>query len=214
VPAFQRITPELIVAIALIILVSFPVHEFSHALAAYRLGDGTAKLFGRLTLNPVAHFDPMGAAFLVISALVGRGIGWAKPTPVNTANLRYGSAGDAIVSFAGPASNLVLAAAVALPLRFILGTDLVADVPDFVLNVMYNFVIINCGLFVFNLIPVPPLDGSSILLAALDPRTAYQVRPVLLQYGPIILLVLIFTGFATIILGPIIDALLTLLVGR
>ena len=213
-PAFQRITPELIVAIALIILVSFPVHEFSHALAAYRLGDGTAKLFGRLTLNPVAHFDPMGAAFLVISALVGRGIGWAKPTPVNTANLRYGSAGDAIVSFAGPASNLVLAAAVALPLRFILGTDLVADVPDFVLNVMYNFVIINCGLFVFNLIPVPPLDGSAIMLAALDPRTAYQVRPVLLQYGPIILLVLILTGFASIVLGPIIDALVSLLVGR
>jgi Zn-dependent protease len=214
VPGFQRITPELIVAIALIILVSFPVHEFAHALAAYRLGDGTAKLFGRLTLNPVAHFDPMGAAFLVISALVGRGIGWAKPTPVNTANLRYGSAGDAIVSFAGPASNLVLAAAVALPLRFILGTDLVADVPEFALNVMYNFVMINCGLFVFNLIPVPPLDGSSIMLAALDPRTAYQVRPVLMQYGPIILLVLILTGFASIVLGPIIDALVSLLVGR
>jgi Zn-dependent protease len=212
VPAIQQIKPELIVALALIILVSFPVHEFAHALAAYRLGDGTAKLFGRLTLNPVAHFDPMGAAFLVISSLFGRGIGWAKPTPVNTANLRYGSAGDAIVSFAGPASNLVLAAAVALPLRYILASDL--DVPLFALNVMYNFVIINCGLFVFNLIPVPPLDGSSILLAALDPRTAYQVRPVLLQYGPIILLVLILTGFASILLGPIIDALVGLLVGR
>jgi Zn-dependent protease len=212
VPAIQQIKPELIVALALIILVSFPVHEFAHALAAYRLGDGTAKLFGRLTLNPVAHFDPMGAAFLVISSLFGRGIGWAKPTPVNTANLRYGSAGDAIVSFAGPASNLVLAAAVALPLRYILASDL--DVPLFALNVMYNFVIINCGLFVFNLIPVPPLDGSSILLAALDPRTAYQVRPVLLQYGPIILLVLILTGFASIVLGPIIDALVSLLVGR
>jgi Zn-dependent protease len=212
VPAIQQIKPELIVALALIILVSFPVHEFAHALAAYRLGDGTAKLFGRLTLNPVAHFDPMGAAFLVISSLFGRGIGWAKPTPVNTANLRYGSAGDAIVSFAGPASNLVLAAAVALPLRYILASDL--DVPLFALNVMYNFVIINCGLFVFNLIPVPPLDGASILLAALDPRTAYQVRPVLLQYGPIILLVLILTGFASIVLGPIIDALVSLLVGR
>jgi Zn-dependent protease len=214
VPGLLPITPERIIAIALIILISFPVHEFSHALAAYRLGDGTAKLFGRLTLNPVVHFDPLGAAFLVISSLVGRGIGWAKPTPVNTANLRYGSAGDAIVSFAGPASNLVLAAAVALPLRVILNSDLRFEVPSFAQNIMLNFIIINLGLFVFNLIPVPPLDGSSILLAALDPRTAYQVRPVLLQYGPIILLVLIFTGFASIILGPIIDALLTLLVGR
>jgi Zn-dependent protease len=214
VPAIQRITPELIIALALIILVSFPVHEFAHALAAYRLGDGTAKLFGRLTLNPVAHFDPMGAAFLVISSLVGRGIGWAKPTPVNTANLRYGSAGDAIVSFAGPAANLVLAVAIALPLRFILSSDLIDQVPLFALNVMYNFVAINCALFVFNLIPVPPLDGSSILLAALDPRTAYQLRPVLQQYGPIILLVIILTGLASIILGPIIDALVSLLVGR
>jgi Zn-dependent protease len=214
VPGLLPITPERIIAIALIILVSFPVHEFSHALAAYRLGDGTAKLFGRLTLNPVVHFDPLGAAFLVISSLVGRGIGWAKPTPVNTANLRYGSAGDAIVSFAGPASNLVLAAAVALPMRVILNSDLRFEVPSFAQNIMLNFIIINLGLFVFNLIPVPPLDGSSILLAALDPRTAYQVRPVLLQYGPIILLVLIFTGFASIILGPIIDALFSLLVGR
>ena len=212
-PTIQPITPERIIAIALIILVSFPVHEFSHALAAYRLGDGTAKLFGRLTLNPVVHFDPMGAAFLVISSLIGRGIGWAKPTPVNTANLRYGSAGDAIVSFAGPASNLVLAAIVALPLRVILNSDLRFEVPAFAQNIMLNFIVINLGLFVFNLIPVPPLDGSSILLAALDPRTAYQVRPVLLQYGPIILLVLIFTGFANIILGPIIDALVSLLVG-
>jgi Zn-dependent protease len=214
VPGLLPITPERIIAITLIILVSFPVHEFSHALAAYRLGDGTAKLFGRLTLNPVVHFDPLGAAFLVISSFIGRGIGWAKPTPVNTANLRYGSAGDAIVSFAGPASNLVLAVVVALPRRVILNSDLRFEVPSFAQNIMFNFIAINLGLFVFNLIPVPPLDGSSILLAALDPRTAYQVRPVLLQYGPIILLVLIFTGFASIILGPIIDALLTLLVGR
>jgi Zn-dependent protease len=208
------ITPDKIIAVALILLISFPVHEFSHALIAYRLGDGTAKLFGRLTLNPVAHFDPLGAALLVVSALVGRGIGWAKPTPVNTANLRYGSAGDALVSFAGPASNLVLAAAVALPLRFILNTDLAVRVPNVAIGVMEYFVAINCGLFVFNLIPVPPLDGSSILLAALDPRTAYQLRPVLTQYGLIILVVLIFTGFAGIVLGPVIDGIANFLIGQ
>jgi len=215
VPGIPTITPDLVIAIALIILVAFPVHEFSHALIAYRLGDGTAKLFGRLTLNPVAHFDPLGAAFLVISALFagGRGIGWAKPTPVNTANLRYGSAGDALVSFAGPASNLVLAAVVALPLRYIAHSALRFDLPELLVNTMARFVLINLSLFVFNLIPVPPLDGSSILLAALDPRTAYQVRPALIQYGPIILLVIVFTGAASLILRPIIDALFSLLVG-
>lgn len=214
-PGIPTITPGLVIAVALIFLVSFPVHEFSHALIAYRLGDSTAKLFGRLTLNPVAHFDPIGAAFLVISVLFagGRGIGWAKPTPVNTANLRYGSAGDAMVSFAGPASNLILAAAVALPLRYIAHSSLLFDLPELVIETMERFVMINLALFVFNLIPVPPLDGSSILLAALDPRTAYQVRPALIQYGPIILLVIVFTGVAVTILGPIIDALFRLLVG-
>jgi len=207
------ISPELVIAIALILLVSFPVHEFSHALAAYRLGDGTAKLFGRLTLNPVVHFDPLGALFLVITALVGTGLGWAKPTPVNPANLRYGAVGDAIVSFAGPASNLVLAAAVALPLRLILHSDLIAQVPMFAQNVLFNFIYINVALFLFNLVPIPPLDGSKILLAALDPRTAYQLRPVLTQYGPILLLVILFTGIAGRIISPLIEGILRLLLG-
>ncbi len=207
------ITPELIIAVAMILLVSFPVHEFSHALAAYRLGDGTAKLMGRLTLNPIAHFDPLGAALLCISALLGRGIGWAKPTPVNPNMLRHGSLGQAIVAFAGPASNLVIAAIVALPLRFLLHSSVGLDVPAFILNAMYTFVAINLSLFVFNLIPVPPLDGSQILLAALDPSTRYAVGPALAQYGPLILLVLIFTGAFSLILGPIIDAFLRILVG-
>ena len=208
-----HITPELIIAVAMILLISFPVHEFSHAFAAYRLGDGTAKLMGRLTLNPVAHFDPLGAALLVISAIFGRGIGWAKPTPINPNMLRHGSTGQAIVAFAGPASNLVIAAVVALPLRYLLHSSVGSDVPIFVLNAMYTFVAINLSLFVFNLIPVPPLDGSQILLAALDPGTRYTLGPALMQYGPLILLVLIFTGAFSLILGPIIDALLRILVG-
>ena len=209
----MRITPELIIAVAMILLISFPVHEFSHALAAYRLGDGTAKMMGRLTLNPIAHFDPLGAALLCISAVFGRGIGWAKPTPVNPNMLRYGSTGQAIVAFAGPASNLIIAAIVAIPLRYVLHSTLYDDVPLVVLNTMYTFVGINIGLFVFNLIPVPPLDGSQILLAALDPSTRYTLGPALMQYGPLILLVLIFTGVFGIILGPVIDAVLRVLVG-
>jgi Zn-dependent protease len=209
--SINAITPQLIIAVAMILLISFPVHEFSHALAAYRLGDGTAKLMGRLTLNPIAHFDPLGAALLVISAIFGRGIGWAKPTPINPNMLRYGSTGQAIVAFAGPASNLVIAAIVALPLRYLYHSDIA--VPFFVLQAMYTFVAINLSLFVFNLIPVPPLDGSQILLAALDPSTRYTLGPALAQYGPLILLVLIFTGVFSVILGPIIDALLKILVG-
>jgi Zn-dependent protease len=185
----QDLYPRLLAA-GLILLISFPVHEFAHALAAYRLGDGTAKLFGRLTLNPIAHFDPIGGAMLLISSLIGVGIGWAKPTPVNPANLQGGRQGDAIVAFAGPASNLVLAAAGAIPLRFMLSTQ--ADVPIAVLEVISYFVIINIALMLFNLLPIPPLDGSKVLFAFMSPRTVYRWRPMLEQYGIFILLAVAF----------------------
>ena len=207
------ITPELVIAIALILLVSFPVHEFSHAYAAYRLGDGTAKLMGRLTLNPVAHFDPFGAFFLIISALLGRGIGWAKPTPINPQMVRHGSAGLAIIAFAGPMSNLIIAALMALPLRYVIHSGVYLDMPPMVLGIMAFFVQINLALFVFNLIPAPPLDGSQIMLAALDPGTRYSLGPALMQYGPLILLVLVFTGVLGVVLGPVIDAIYRVLVG-
>ena len=99
-----------LIVLAVLLLVAFPIHEFSHALAAYRLGDSTARLFGRLTLNPVAHFDPAGGLILALSIILSGGsfgFGWAKPTPVNPANLRGGRRGDALVALAGPLSNLV-----------------------------------------------------------------------------------------------------------
>ena len=169
---------ERLIAAGLIILVAFPFHEFSHALAAYRLGDATAKLLGRLTLNPVVHFDPMGGILLIVSSLIGFGIGWAKPTPVNVANLQGGRTGDAIVAMSGPLSNLVLAAALALPLRYMEANLL--DVPLQVLNVLALFVFINIALFVFNLIPVVPLDGSHVLFALMSPAQAWRYRPVVL----------------------------------
>ena len=98
-----NLDPATLVAVAIFLLVGFPVHEFSHALVAYRLGDGTAKLFGRLTLNPIVHLDPMGSAILVLSALLGGFfIGWAKPTPINPAMLRGGRRAEAWVAAAGP----------------------------------------------------------------------------------------------------------------
>jgi Zn-dependent protease len=203
------------------LLVGLPVHEFSHALAAYRLGDGTAKMFGRLTLNPIAHFDPVGGTLLALtfigSAASGApiGFGWAKPTPVNPMNLEGGHRGEALVAAAGPISNFVLAAIAALPLRFILATEM--DVPNMVIQVLALFVQINLLLMIFNLIPIPPLDGSKVMFAFMDRRTEYQIRPFLEQYGFLILLAILFLPFGNSIgsriILPILDALFSLLVG-
>lgn len=208
-----------VVVVAIMLLVGFPVHEFAHALAAYRLGDGTAKLFGRLTLNPIAHFDPLGGLLLAVSFIgAGFGFGWAKPTPVNPANLAGGRRGEALVAAAGPLSNLVLAAVVALPLRYILGNpDLMVQIPFIVIQVLYLFVYINLVLMVFNLLPIPPLDGSKVLFAFLPPRLSWQWRPMLEQYGFILMLLLFFlppgNSIGGRILGPILDAFFTVLVG-
>jgi Zn-dependent protease len=176
---------ESALVLAMFLLVAFPIHEFAHAFAAYQLGDGTARLMGRLTIDPRAHFDPTGALLLAISLFAfGGGIGWAKPTPYNPMNLRGGKWGEAIVAVAGPISNLILAIAAAIPLRYILATGM--DVP-LLSGTLFLFVQINLLLMVFNLIPIPPLDGSKVLFAFLDPRTAWQIRPVLEQYGLLIL---------------------------
>ena len=206
-----------VIAVAIIILVAFPVHEFSHALAAYRLGDSTARYQGRLTLNPVVHFDPLGGLLLAISAIVGGFfIGWAKPTPVNPYNLRGGRRSEAIVALAGPISNLVLAAIVAIPLRIILHSPdmLLAissnDVSWFVLGVVETFMVINIILMIFNLLPIPPLDGWHALLGVVDARTAYSLRQ-FEQYGFILILLLIITG-APFLRGAI-DLIQRLLLG-
>ena len=189
---FDQILPRLL-AIGMILAISFPVHEFAHAWAAYRLGDGTAKLFGRLTLNPIAHFDPIGGLMLVASGLIGFGIGWAKPTPVNPSNLRGGRDGEGIVAFAGPASNLILAALGAIPLRLLLAAeDTGTQVPVIVLNVLAFFVLINVALLLFNLVPIPPLDGSKVMFSMMSARQEYQWRPVLQQYGFLLLIVVAF----------------------
>jgi Zn-dependent protease len=221
-----ELTPELfysLTAVAIMLLVGFPVHEYLHAYAAYRLGDSTARWQGRLTLDPRVHFDPFGGTLLVISALFSSGffLGFAKPTPVNPMNLRNGRHGEALVAAAGPLSNLVLAAIVALPLRFVIDSpDLLRQVftnqlYEFLFNVSYFFVLINVSLFVFNLLPVPPLDGWRVLLGLISPRLAYQLRGFEQQYAMIIpfafLAVILFGG--RFIIVPIVDALLDLLLG-
>jgi Zn-dependent protease len=207
---------EAIALIAFFLLLSFPVHEFAHALAAYRLGDSTAKLFGKLTLNPIAHFDQFGGTMLVISILVtGFPLGFAQ-TPVNPRNLR-GRYGEAIVALAGPLSNLLIAAAVAIPLRLILANPDIAYQQLTIVSILIFIVQGSIILGLFNLIPVPPLDGGTVMLSLVSPRTAWQLRPILAQYGIFIIILLILPLGGQSILGrvllPITDAIFGVLVG-
>jgi Zn-dependent protease len=216
----MNLDPATLVAVAIFLLVGFPVHEFSHALVAYRLGDGTAKMFGRLTLNPLVHLDPFGSALLVASALLGGFfIGWAKPTPVNPAMLRGGRRAEAWVAAAGPVSNLVMAGLAALALRAIVAFNLAdSDASVFVANVIYIFVFINVALFIFNLVPIPPLDGSKVLFSLMNPRTVWQIRPTLEQWGFLVLIVVMIVPLNGIsiggrVVGPLMDGLVSVLVG-
>ena len=207
---------EAVLLIAFFLLIAFPVHEFFHAYAADRLGDRTPRGFGRLTLNPIAHFHPVGGTMLVISvALAGIPLGFAA-TPINPANLR-GRYGEAIVAAAGPLSNLVLAAAVAIPLRFVLASELQFEYP-ILLQTLGLIVYGNIILGLFNLVPIPPLDGGAILLSLVSRETAWQLRPILNQYGLLILIFVFFIPFGGQTIGmrviqPIADAILRILVG-
>ena len=177
----------------LVLLIALPIHELAHAFMAYRLGDVTARDHGRLSFNPLDHLDPIGAAMIMLG-----GFGWAKPVPVNPYGLsrsRNSTVGFALVALAGPMSNLALAALVALPFRFHL-------IPGgFLAQLLINFVVVNIALAVFNLIPIPPLDGSRIAVAILPPQWGeYILR--LEQYGIMIVLALVFLGVIGLLMGP------------
>ena len=211
---------EALALIAFFLLLAFPVHEFAHAYTAYRLGDSTAKMFGKLTLNPIAHFDQVGGTMLVISVLlVGFPFGFAQ-TPVNPRTLR-GKYGEAIVAAAGPISNLLIAAVVAIPLRILLTQTglLISNIQLWavVLGTLSYIVQYSILLGLFNLIPIPPLDGGAIMLSLVSPRTAWQLRPILAQYGFFLILLLIIPLGGTSVLGrlllPIVDAIYGVLVG-
>ena len=177
-----------------VLIFSIVIHEVSHGFVANALGDSTAKLAGRLTLNPIPHIDPIGSllvpGFLIfMSTVTGGGIifGWAKPVPVNPHNLRDQKYGSAKVSLAGPGANLLIALVFGLALRFL---------PVFEWNPMLfegfvSIIYINIFLALFNLIPIPPLDGSHILFTFL-PRSLDYVKVFLSKYGIFVLLGMIF----------------------
>ena len=179
--AFQQ--PILFVVLVAVFLVVLSVHECAHALIGYWLGDSTAERQGRLTLNPLAHIDPIG--FL---ALLTVGFGWGKPVPFNPYNLKYPRWGPTLVALAGPGSNLILGAIFAVMLR-LLGASLGSQ--NLLIIFLSYAAYLNFLLMLFNLIPIPPLDGSKVLLAALGHPRYAQARLFLERYGTNLLLALI-----------------------
>jgi Zn-dependent protease len=158
-----RDDPQFFVAFVVAIVVGITVHEFSHAAVATAQGDYTAKSQGRLTLNPVSHLDPLGSLFLIIG-----GFGWGRPTPFNPLRMRRRRAGAALVGLAGPVSNVLVAILAAIALRVTNPTGL--DVTTgFAGKLFFALVELNVVLAVFNLLPIPPLDGSRLLSVLLPP---------------------------------------------
>ena len=199
------------------VLISGPVHECAHAFVAWKLGDGTAKMFGRISLDPIRHFDPVGGTLLIVSVMIGAisgsaiGFGWAKPTPVNPNNLK-GRYADTMVAVAGPLSNLVLAVVFAVGFRILFANGIYPDNTSASNMVSLVFAVgieINVVLMLFNLIPIPPLDGSHVLFDLLDARTAQSVRTFMNQYGLMLLLVVILLAQRIIVpvLVPIVNFL-------
>jgi Zn-dependent protease len=176
-----------------ILLISLMVHELAHGWIAYRLGDPTAKNRGRLSFNPVRHLDMVGTAMFIITYLFsGFVFGWAKPIPVSPYYFRNRQRGMAIVGAAGPACNFLMAVVFGLILRFTYPplTAHFSQIDKVILDILFMFVQINIVLGVFNLIPIPPLDGSRVLGGFL-PRSAYEKWVSVDRYGMLILLVLI-----------------------
>ncbi|SCY99056.1 site-2 protease family protein [Alkaliphilus peptidifermentans] len=188
------------------ILVALTLHEFAHAYTAYLLGDPTSKNHGRLTLNPIAHIDIFGFLMLMFA-----GFGWAKPVPINPNYFKNRKMGTFLVSIAGPATNIILA----ILFTFALGLQLKYFNNTVFTNIIFYGVMINIVLAVFNLLPIPPLDGSKLLLAFLPDRFEdyyYQYQ----KYSYFLLLLLLFFNGIGRVIGPIVewvmDMLLRLLV--
>lgn len=190
----NRSTEEIIYVLASFVI-AITIHEFMHAYTAYRLGDTTAKRLGRITFNPVAHFDPLGFFGMVMIAMGFPFIGWGKPVPVQPGNFRGTWArrrkeGMLVVAAAGPLSNVAQALIVAIPLQYMVRNNVGGQE---LVDVLFTFMRINILLAAFNMIPIPPLDGYKILTGILPDFWTPVLRP-LEQYGFMVLILFIFIG--------------------
>ncbi len=206
--SLSRVGPLSLLEILLrfvVLVVSLTFHEAAHAWTANRLGDPTARLLGRLTLNPLAHIDWIGTVLFPIVAMYSGLplIGWAKPVPVNGANLAAPRRDFAIVAIAGPISNLILAVAFGVIRLVVVGTMPTASEGVYVLTVfLFIGITTNVLLALFNLIPVPPLDGGNVAIGVLPAPIANvfaQLRP----WGFLVLYALMFTGILWDLIGPV-----------
>ena len=195
------------------LLFALTVHEFAHGYVAYLCGDDTAKLQGRLTFNPISHLDPLGALCLLIAPF-----GWAKPVPVNPLNFRHPRRDDILVSLAGVATNLATAIVIALVMRVVLSTGFhptaagTSRAAYTVWTMGEVLCTISIGLMIFNLVPLPPLDGSHVLQHMLPYETARayaRIAPVM----SIVLLVLVVMGIFGMFLWPVLQAIVGTLLG-
>ncbi len=190
------------------ILFAITVHEVSHGWMALRCGDRTAKLAGRLTLNPIKHVDPIGTLLLPGLLILMHApflFGWAKPVPVDWRNLRNPKRDMALVALMGPLSNFLMALFWAFALKFMLS----ASVASYWLVMAKTGVMINAALMVLNLLPIPPLDGSRVVSSLLNARAAYHYNK-LERYGFIILMVLLLTHVLSAILSPLLMGVLNM----
>jgi Zn-dependent protease len=191
--------PALVLAVTL--------HEVAHGMVADRLGDPTARQQGRLTLNPLSHIDPLGALAFVLT-----GFGWARPVPVTAGNFRHPLRDMALVAAAGPAANFVVAFVGLVALMVVSRSALLGRLAEPIGGIFLWAFQFNLALGIFNLIPLPPLDGGHFLPFIL-PRGAARAVQALGQYGPILLLVLVFSGATQYVVGPLFEALVQVYMG-
>lgn len=204
-PLFLLRDPQLFAAFLIAVIIGITFHEFSHAAVASLQGDQTARSQGRLTLNPISHLDPLGSIALIVA-----GFGWGRPVPVTPSRLRSGRLGHVLVGLAGPAANFVVALVAAVGLRIAYPTAGTTLDVGFTVTLLSMIVTINVVLGVLNLLPIPPLDGSTLLSIALPP-SRQNIVAFLNQYGIFLLLGLLI--LAPNLLTPIFQAITEALYG-
>jgi len=189
-------------AVIIILLIAIDIHELAHAVVADRLGDDTPRRLGEVSLNPFVHMDQFGILLLLMTALSGFGFTYGR-THVTPTKMRFGpQRGNALVAIAGPISNLVLAGLISIPLTA--GVNQTVQMSHSTLDFLYLAMTLNILLFVLNLIPIPPLDGFTVLAGFLSPRQLYRLAP-LQQYGPLVLLVLFIGDPQIHVIGNVIN---------